>query len=513
MNEFKFARVLIFYNQEDISIFKGIAYLRSVERGSNLFQFDDGARASLTPEDLNGLLESLEKQFPIRIDTSNIFSMPDYENFSFYVLLGKEIDDNFLGGIWDFDIKCEKLFKKGWKVKNEDLIRIFKPNDGKLKLQELFNDYRAGVMMLLKMQDQYLKASDVFKINRHDDKLSFENSRDLDKMRNLDIDFLNFFILDGGKSYMEAYDYFVCYISIEEILNVYISYDAFINDFEKKCTSNNLFEYKKLKGYLENAEKYDFRFCLDDFCTLQETTENSLKRNTAKVIDTLPPISTVVDKIRRNVIGHDEAIKGIVLAVYSNLDLARKNLTSSEVITLKNNILMSGPSGIGKTEIGRQLADKLSIPVLIEDINQYSGTGWHGSDMKDIIKKMYHISGENAMVAERGILFLDEIDKIAVGGRHSDHNTLEVQQNLLKIIEGGIYEFKTNCCDSVPFDTSYLTVICAGAFIDYQGRHDVSSKNGMRKEDYIKYGLMPEFVRRMKTFITLSDLSKEDKIR
>ena len=87
----------------------------------------------------------------------------------------------------------------------------------------------------------------------------------------------------------------------------------------------------------------------------------------------LPPISTTVKNVCKNVIAQDDAVKKSVLAVYNNLDLITKNLSASELATLKNNILMSGKSGCGKTEIARQIAENFNIPVYIEDITQYTG--------------------------------------------------------------------------------------------------------------------------------------------
>lgn len=231
----------------------------------------------------------------------------------------------------------------------------------------------------------------------------------------------------------------------------------------------------------------------------------------------LPPISTTVKDICQNVIGQDEAVKKSVLAVYNNLDLITKNLSASELVTLKNNILMSGKSGCGKTEIARQIAANFNIPVCIEDITQYTGAGWAGNDLNELLKRLYLISGRNIEVAQRGVLVLDEIDKISIDKSNDrrSHNTLEVQQGLLKLIEGGFVDLDMGQMQQkISFDTRFLTVIGTGAFNGYNRTDNLSSENKyFLKQDYINYGLMPEFVGRFKTFITLNELSFEDKKR
>ncbi len=218
----------------------------------------------------------------------------------------------------------------------------------------------------------------------------------------------------------------------------------------------------------------------------------------------LPPISNIVSEINESIIGQEEAVKKTVYAIYSNLNLINKNLSLSEIIALKNNVLLCGPSGTGKTELARQLSQTLSIPVIIEDINQYSGTGWKGADTIELLKKIYYTCHKNIKLAEHSILFLDEIDKIAVKNDDHTHNTLEVQQELLKIIEGGIFTFKEGFDETITFDTKYLSVILAGAF-----QLKKNTFKEFQKKDFIDYGLIPELVGRIKTFINIKPLTKE----
>jgi len=186
--------------------------------------------------------------------------------------------------------------------------------------------------------------------------------------------------------------------------------------------------------------------------------KNENKKQTEKSNVALPPISEIVSKIQNSIIGQDDAVKKVVYAIYSNLNLIHKNLTLSEIVALKNNVLLSGPSGSGKTEIARQLSDKFHIPVVIEDIKQYSGTGWKGNEITELLKKLYLRSDNKLEIAERSILFLDEIDKIAVTEDSHSHNTLEVQQGLLKLMEGGVYTIDVSLGKQVSFDTKYLTL-------------------------------------------------------
>ena len=229
----------------------------------------------------------------------------------------------------------------------------------------------------------------------------------------------------------------------------------------------------------------------------------------------LPKISYTIDNIKRKVIGQDEAVAKAVLAVYQNQDLISRNPSKSELAVLKNNILMSGPSGCGKTEIARQISDNFSLPVVICDTSQMSGVGWGGDDATQVLARLYIESNRNIEIAEKGVLVLDEIDKKAVDtdAKSSNHNTLEVQQSLLKLIEGGVFDVKVGM-NTIRFDTKYLTIISSGAFNGFGRTNPLSAQNKYFTElDYINYGLMPEFVGRHKTFITLRQLSYEDKKR
>ena len=204
--------------------------------------------------------------------------------------------------------------------------------------------------------------------------------------------------------------------------------------------------------------------------TEKKIKQRELEKAVKKEQIQLSPISTTVKDICQNVIGQDEAVKKSVLAVYNNLDLITKNLSASELVTLKNNILMSGKSGCGKTEIARQIAANFNIPVCIEDITQYTGAGWAGNDLNELLKRLYLISGRNIEVAQRGVLVLDEIDKISIDKSNDrrSHNTLEVQQGLLKLIEGGFVDLDMGQMQQkISFDTRFLTVIGTGAFNGY----------------------------------------------
>lgn len=272
---------------------------------------------------------------------------------------------------------------------------------------------------------------------------------------------------------------------------------------------------KSQKNDNSKSQSSDDRF--NEILKMMDKLTNQKKLEEKKKQMQLPPISTTVRDICKSVIGQDEAVKKSVLAIYNNLDLITKNLSASELVTLKNNILMSGKSGSGKTEIARQIKTHFNIPVCIEDITQYTGAGWAGNDLVELLKRLYLISGKNIEVAQRGVLVLDEIDKISIdkSNNRQSHNTLEVQQGLLKMIEGSVVDLDMGPTEpKIPFDTRFLTVIGTGAFNDHNRTDHLSAENKyFLKQDYINYGLIPELVGRFKTFITLNELSFEDKKR
>lgn len=234
-----------------------------------------------------------------------------------------------------------------------------------------------------------------------------------------------------------------------------------------------------------------------------------------------PNITNMYIKIRQNIIGQDEALRKVILAIYRGL----------EIPSIKSNILIIGPSGVGKTESMKQIAYQLRIPYTIEDATKYTQEGYVGNSVNSMIYNLYCKADKNARLAENGMLIIDEIDKKATNRGQEQVAGREVLNSLLKIIEGSRVPIKESSYSTEPnsfVNTSKMIVVCMGAFeglekirearlknkseIGFSTGKNVALKNQdarYTKEDLIKFGLTPEFVGRINTIVEYKQLSEE----
>tara|TARA_B100000953_G_scaffold231338_1_gene192737 strand:- start:635 stop:1885 length:1251 start_codon:yes stop_codon:yes gene_type:complete len=235
------------------------------------------------------------------------------------------------------------------------------------------------------------------------------------------------------------------------------------------------------------------------------------------------------------VISQDHAKKTLSVAVYNHY----KRITSKTKTRLqKSNVLLAGPTGVGKTLMAQTLARFLGVPMVITDATTITESGYAGEDAEVLIHKLFQIADYNKELAEQGIIYVDEIDKKA---KRNDYVSLSrdvsgegVQQSLLKLMEGTVISVpnrpKSNP-EKVKIDTTDILFIVGGAFI---GLEDVvvnrlgKSKIGfneskddkidnwqdyLQTKDLIKYGLIPEFVGRLPSVNVLNSLNKHDLTR
>ena len=226
-----------------------------------------------------------------------------------------------------------------------------------------------------------------------------------------------------------------------------------------------------------------------------------------EVLEKGTDISTMYSAIKKTIISQDEQIMQILTALFKNQKLIELDLDVDLIAKLKENILIYGSTGTGKTEILKRISKLYNIPIVIEDATSLSETGYQGRKITDMLEDSCLAANGDIKLAEKGILVIDEFDKLAEksGDKESHVSRLGVQRSLLKLLDGAIFYF-----DDEQFDSSKLTVVGVGAFTGITNGDDY---NKLTTEDFMKYGIIRELIGRFSKTIAMNPLEKEDIVK
>ncbi|MCM1044453.1 MAG: ATP-dependent Clp protease ATP-binding subunit ClpX [Candidatus Gastranaerophilales bacterium] len=300
----------------------------------------------------------------------------------------------------------------------------------------------------------------------------------------------------------------------------------------------------KRESEVNKLFKGSYGGCICDECVQEayKLLDNEEDEDIAQNIKLATP-SQIKSHLDQYVIGQDEAKKTLAVAVYNHYKRLRQK-KKSDVEIQKSNILMIGSTGSGKTYLAQSLAKFLGVPFAIADATSLTEAGYVGEDVENILLTLLQNAEFDNKLAEQGIIYIDEIDKISRKGDNvsitRDVSGEGVQQALLKIIEGTVARVpisggrKHPQGECVNIDTSNILFICGGAFdglekivhkgsdskpigfnADIKGANDnhVLDLSGVQQHDLVKYGLMPELIGRLPIITTLNPLSEEDLIK
>ena len=273
-----------------------------------------------------------------------------------------------------------------------------------------------------------------------------------------------------------------------------------------------------------------------------EESDNKITPGEAKEIKIKTPaeLKKILDEY---VIGQDRAKKVLSVAVYNHYKrIFRHNEINDDTELNKSNVLLIGPTGSGKTLLAQTISKYLDVPLAIADATSLTEAGYVGDDVENVVTRLVQAADGDIKKAERGIIFIDEVDKVA---RMSENRSITrdvsgegVQQALLKIVEGAVVNVppkggrKHPGQDALQVDTTNILFICGGAFDGLEDiikkkqganvlgfnqdkknkKDDEKTLSKVEADDLVKYGLIPELIGRLHMVATLNEITEDDMV-
>lgn len=346
---------------------------------------------------------------------------------------------------------------------------------------------------------------------------------------------------DGRRYYhiTEEFDQEYAYAFPQTESNLLISFGKKSPSEIRKILLNNASKYQYCRNYMTNdvymsklgeTDGYILKdsqvTLIDQIKMIQHDLEESLLPKAESKIDTLGKkreqpknntqssklmlnldIQKMYDYVSSRIIGQDAPIKKIIASLY-------QNYTSSDA----KNMLITGPSGVGKTKTLELLSEIMEVPLSIIDVASFTSSGYVGRSVDEILSIIYHNAKGNLALAENSIVVLDEIDKKAGSDPNTRSNVSkqDVLNELLGYLSGGNYLIKTSLSSSININTSNMTFICLGACAEmkkgkplgFQSTYEVDAS--ITNQDFFQYGFTKEFIRRLPVKIRMNALSENE---
>lgn len=316
----------------------------------------------------------------------------------------------------------------------------------------------------------------------------------------------------------KAYPHVPLKLSKALLLNSMKKYNYLLGIEEQTQTPIILVENQKEKSqeiFLEqdiiNFYQEEYPNFIEEFKTSEDKEEQEENKNTEITIN----VENLYKKVTENVIDQDEPIRKILTAIWKQYSNFSDNKS--------RNIFINGSTGVGKTEIFRTLTKELNIPCVMTSATEYTANGYVGKSVTDMLVSILDRADGNLEKAQKGIIIIDEIDKIASQASSSSQvNQRDVQEALLKLIEDGKFDI-TYKNQKYVFDTSKLMIIGMGSFsrieikedkvVGFEQQAKKKTYKDLTREDFISNGMIPELIGRFPIIVQMNDLNYDSFVK